>query len=209
MSGASAWAKAVKLNGDISWPGVTQCGSLPGQPSALGAATKAYVDAHAGSGGSAPVSMVDHIAERARAVKCVSSVMCRSTAIVTTGDCRVRDYYLDTADSSSADNGGTIIVASDGGRWKIIDKRILTVRMFGAKGGGTQRRAAVTTAINYAASNGVPIIFDGNFSVTSVVISGKAGLHIKGQGGLVGIASASTSAVLEFVNCTDISINER
>lgn len=42
-------------------------------------------------------------------------------------------YYLDTTDVVSADNGGTIIVALDGGRWKLTATGIISVRQFGAK----------------------------------------------------------------------------
>jgi hypothetical protein len=37
----------------------------------------------------------------------------------TRGDGAGGVYYLDVADTSSADNGGSIIVATDGGRWKL------------------------------------------------------------------------------------------
>lgn len=46
-------------------------------------------------------------------------------------------YQLDPSDTTSADNGGTIIVASDGGRWKLQAIHTVTIRQFGAKGDGT------------------------------------------------------------------------
>lgn len=52
----------------------------------------------------------------------------------TLGDGGGGQYYLDEADLSSADNGGTIIVADDGGRWKYVG--VPTVHTFGAKGDG-------------------------------------------------------------------------
>ena len=45
-------------------------------------------------------------------------------------------YWLDVADVTSADNGGTIIVAADGGRWKLVFTSVVTVKQFGAKGDG-------------------------------------------------------------------------
>jgi hypothetical protein len=42
-------------------------------------------------------------------------------------------YYYDPTDTVSADNGGTVIVASDGGRWKLIYKDYVTAKQFGAK----------------------------------------------------------------------------
>lgn len=42
-------------------------------------------------------------------------------------------YVYDSTDTSSTDNGGTIIVASDGGRWKLQWFGQVTVQQFGAK----------------------------------------------------------------------------
>lgn len=43
-------------------------------------------------------------------------------------------YYLDINDNSSVDNGGTIIVANDGGRWKlVITSDAVSAKQFGAK----------------------------------------------------------------------------
>lgn len=46
-------------------------------------------------------------------------------------------YWLDVADVSSADNGSTIIVATDGGRWKLHALDRLTARQGGAAGSGS------------------------------------------------------------------------
>lgn len=46
-------------------------------------------------------------------------------------------YWYDPSDTTSADNNGTIIVASDGGRWKLEQSGWIDVRQFGAKGDGT------------------------------------------------------------------------
>ena len=40
-------------------------------------------------------------------------------------------YEYDAADTTSADNGGTIIVATDGGRWKLKYQQFVTVEQFG------------------------------------------------------------------------------
>lgn len=45
-------------------------------------------------------------------------------------------YVLDPTDLSSADNGGTIIVGNDGGRWKLQYSGAVSVKQFGAKGDG-------------------------------------------------------------------------
>ncbi|WP_175812938.1 glycosyl hydrolase family 28-related protein [Burkholderia contaminans] len=58
-------------------------------------------------------------------------------------------YQYDPNDTSSADNGGTIIVASDGGRWKLQAIHTVTIRQFGAKGDGTtDDTAAIQAGLN-------------------------------------------------------------
>lgn len=58
-------------------------------------------------------------------------------------------YYLDVADVTSADNGGTVIVAADGGRWKLIFNSFVTVKQFGAKGDAvTDDTTALTSTHN-------------------------------------------------------------
>lgn len=45
-------------------------------------------------------------------------------------------YTLDTSDTTTPDDGGSVLVASDGGRWKFAYNRSVTPRMFGAVGDG-------------------------------------------------------------------------
>lgn len=73
------------------------------------------------------------------------------------GDGGGGNYYLDASDITSADNGGSIIVAADGGRWKLNPSTSIDVRQFGAKaddgaGAGTNSFAAIQAAITYAVS---------------------------------------------------------
>lgn len=54
------------------------------------------------------------------------------------GDGGGGSYYLDPTDTSSADNGGTIIVANDSSRWKlIVTNSYISIKQFGAKIDGT------------------------------------------------------------------------
>lgn len=46
-------------------------------------------------------------------------------------------YSLDAADTTSVDNQGTVIVAADGGRWKLAIDGAVSIQKFGAKCNGT------------------------------------------------------------------------
>lgn len=67
------------------------------------------------------------------------------------GDCSTRVYWYDSTDTTSTDNGGSIIVATDGGRWKLRSDGRYTVREFGAKGDGTTDDTAAFSAAAQAA----------------------------------------------------------
>lgn len=64
-------------------------------------------------------------------------------------------YVLDSTDTTSSDNGGTIIVAADGGRWKLVVDTFISIKQFGAVAdwngtSGTDNAAKITAA--YAAA---------------------------------------------------------
>lgn len=65
-------------------------------------------------------------------------------------------YCFDGADLVSADNGGTVIVATDGGRWKlVVGPQGISVKQFGAKGdGATNDSAAIAAADVWVAAQG-------------------------------------------------------
>ena len=46
-------------------------------------------------------------------------------------------YRYDATDVVAAENGGTIIVANDGGRWKLVHADAISVKQFGARGDDT------------------------------------------------------------------------
>lgn len=67
-------------------------------------------------------------------------------------------YYYDAADVSSADNGGTVIVASDGGRWKLQYLDRVSLDQFGAKGSNSGADAPTNDiTIQKAFDSGVPL----------------------------------------------------
>ncbi len=87
------------------------------------------------------------------------------------GDGGGGEYWYDSTDTTSTDNLGTIIVASDSGRWKLAQHDSITIRQFGAKGNAnfhngtswftdagftiasTNDTAAIQAAVTYGATN--------------------------------------------------------
>jgi len=68
-------------------------------------------------------------------------------------------YWMDPADTTSVHNGGTIIVAADGGRWKLIFIGSPTLRQFGAKGDdSTNDSNAILAARDYMIASGNNVI---------------------------------------------------
>lgn len=109
------------------------------------------------------------------------------------GDGGGGSYFLDSADGTSADNGGTVIVAADGGRWKLHLTGDVSVRQFGAKGDGV---ADDTTAIQ-AAIDSLPVrgggvnIPSGKYKITrtlqvgdgsNLAASSRNSLRLNGSG---------------------------
>lgn len=66
------------------------------------------------------------------------------TGYYSAGDGGGGNYWYDPTDVTSADNGGTIIVATDGGRWKlIIATDFVSAKQFGAKLDGVTDDSAI------------------------------------------------------------------
>lgn len=76
-------------------------------------------------------------------------------------------YRFDPTDSTSADNGGTVIVANDGARWKLAPDGAVTVKHFGAKGNGI---ADDTAAIRAARAYGYTYVPAGTYIITDQAI---------------------------------------
>lgn len=78
-------------------------------------------------------------------------------------------YYLDPADTTTADNGGSVIVASDGGRWKLTQAQNISIRQFGAKGDGTtDDTVAIQNTLNNFSSIFLP---PGNFLFSNLTVA--------------------------------------
>ncbi|WP_124083911.1 hypothetical protein [Burkholderia gladioli] len=110
-------------------------------------------------------------------------------------------YQLDTADTTSTDNGGTIIVASDGGRWKLQHTGSVSARQFGAKGDNSTDD---TTALQAWLNCGLGSWFlpEGKFCHTGLTIPQIVGFTLFGvgtasvfvqKGGAIGFPAMATN----------------
>ncbi|MFM0300020.1 glycosyl hydrolase family 28-related protein [Paraburkholderia sediminicola] len=113
-------------------------------------------------------------------------------------------YYLNPSDTTSADNGGTIIVANDGGRWHLQAIGPVSVRQFGAKGdGSTDDTARLQAALNAGLlSLYVP---DGIFLTTGLVMPLTVGFVLFGNGtnSIIKQLAGGTQALRYPVNSTN------
>jgi hypothetical protein len=107
------------------------------------------------------IQVADSIAALRLLLKASASKYAFVTGYYAAGDGGGGSYCYDAADTTSTDNGGTIIVAADGGRWKLATKNSpISVKQFGAKGNytggaiaGQDDTAAIQAAINWAQAN--------------------------------------------------------
>lgn len=72
----------------------------------------------------------------------------RATSVRITSNGIAGFFYRDDADTTSVDNGGTIIVASNEKRWKRAFEGAINVKWFGAKGNGVDDDSAAFIAAN-------------------------------------------------------------
>lgn len=77
-------------------------------------------------------------------------------------------YYADLTDTTTADNGGTVIVGNDGARWKLASPSRPDIRQWGADGAGAANSApAIQAALS---AGGTVSARDGIYSVGSMVV---------------------------------------
>ena len=82
-------------------------------------------------------------------------------------------FIQDSSDTTSTDNGGTVIVAADGARWKRQSSIYVSVKDFGARGNGTtDDTAAVQAAVTWASTNNRALyVPSGTYPISSPVTS--------------------------------------
>ena len=97
------------------------------------------------------IQVVRTIAELRTLLNGTSAKHAFATGYWAEGDGGGGHYYLDAADIVSADNGGSIIVAADGGRWKLVYSGVLRGEQFGMRPSGDAAHAVANTTALLAA----------------------------------------------------------
>lgn len=90
-------------------------------------------------------------------------------------------YVLDAADVASVDNGGTVIVASDGGCWKLAVTCVISVKQFGAVGDGViDDTVECQAAMNTLGTMGIFTVRfpNGSYKITSSLSVGSNHSHV-------------------------------
>lgn len=91
-------------------------------------------------------------------------------------------FTRDDNDTTSSDNGGTIIVASNGKRWKRVYSGPLHVGWFGAKGDGvTDDTAAFQSALSYLSTGGGQLYAKAATYIVSGLLSIPAAVTLMGD----------------------------
>ena len=139
------------------------------------------------------------------------------------GDGGGGNYFLDESDTTSAETIGVVIVATDGGRWKLAKSSFITFRQFGAVGNGvTDDTASINAAFSYlraliVKANGVTqgesvkLLFGypGDvFKVAgSINATGLKGLNVViDGGGAVILGACAGKPVFDMRNCRWYSV---
>jgi len=98
-----------------------------------------------------------------------SLLMTGNPRVLVTGYYALRDgipeslYVYDSTDTTSSDNGGTILVAADTGRWKLVYGAVLTDRQFGVYSDNSHDdTTARQNAITYVQSTYNPVTYASN-----------------------------------------------
>lgn len=135
------------------------------------------------------------------------------TSIHTSGYSAVNDQghgdwnYIST-DTTSADNGGTIVVDSTGGRWYREDVGFITPQMFGATSAGSANDdVAFNAAWAYALANRKMFVLKGAYLINSWDVVGAHVLRIFALSAEIrGGANTAKKALVRFFECSDIKV---
>lgn len=88
-------------------------------------------------------------------------------------------YYYDPLDTSTADNGGTVIVAADAARWKLVTSQEVSVSRFGAKGDGvTDDTAAIQAAFSNTSVRKITANPSKTYRITDTLTLNKTNVEV-------------------------------
>jgi hypothetical protein len=143
-----------------------------------------------------------------RALNCVPGVIYKTQGYYTESDNASGDYVCNGSDTSTADNGGTIIAASNSYRYYLIHDRGVDIKMFGAYGDNTHYdTTAISNAILGAQGNngyGVTYFDAGHtYLFTPLTFDSLIGITLKGgNGGDEMNLAPGASAGAAVLSCT-------
>lgn len=143
-----------------------------------------------------------------------TTTLINATGYYTTGDGGGGLYYLVGSDISSADNGGTIIVGADGGRWYLAITQPISIKQFGAKGDGTTNdTTSIQNCINWVQSTFFTDFWmtyvkairapAGNYIVSGLTISYP--IHFYGDGNEATAFNLASGSNTHVFTITDMS----
>jgi hypothetical protein len=119
-------------------------------------------------------------------------------------------FWRDDSDTTSADNGGTIIVSSNGKRWKRAFGGTASGSWFGAVGNGSDESATFTKILNAATAQGFAEIDFGGLTITvanGCTLSNASNIVIK-NGALQGQLTNTTGYLLTMSGCSNIETRD-
>jgi hypothetical protein len=104
----------------------------------------------------------------------------RAAGVRITGAGVAGTFQRDASDTTSADNGGTVIVDATGRRWKRIFDGAVVVEWFGAIH-GCDSTVEIQNALNFARSAGIPeVLLVRDYLITNIEV--PEGVTLKGYG---------------------------
>ena len=115
------------------------------------------------------------------------------------GDDGQGDYWYDSTDTTSTDDGGSVIVATDGGRWKLMISGQVNVRQFGAVGNKTvDDTTSIQNALNFA-KGAVHKVYvpKGKYTITQIAVPSGIELYGAGSGGYGSSTTSSSAAFFD------------
>lgn len=132
-----------------------------------------------------------------------------ATGYYTQGDGGGGSFWYDSTDTISVDNGVTVIVALDGGRWKLAHNGALSVKQGGAKGDGvTDDASAIQAVLNACPQRGTVIFPAGNYVIGAQLNLNTDYLTLIGPGKLTAKSATNFEHMLLGVNRTGCLVRD-